>query len=124
MGMRPSADIVLGIPCEKDDDFEEMLTFMGKTWEDKYEYESVEVEVPKFGKIKIEPFWCGDQEMEGAGLELAHWDWDDNKKEIDLGALAIKARQLTPAVCYAMGALGVPGKMIEKVKTFIVVEFG
>ncbi len=124
MGMRPSATIIVGLPTEQDDDCNQMLTFNGKEFEDAFEdsWDGVEVDVPKFGKVTIDSFYAGD-EIVGVGVKVARWDWDDIGDEVDLFTLNVEARGLTQPVCYALGELGVPKEMIEKVKTFIVVEF-
>ena len=80
------------------------------------------IEVPKCGKVSIDSFYCGD-EIAGVGAEVVQWDWDDTGDEINLPTLNQEALRLNPMVCYAFGELGVPKEMIEKVKTFVVVEF-
>ncbi len=101
-----------------------MLTFNGKEFEDAFEdsWDGVTVDVPKFGKVGIDLFYCGD-EVAGVGVEIERWDWDDTGGEVNLIKLSEEATRLILPVCHAFDKLGVPKEMIEKVKTFVVVDF-
>ncbi len=125
MGSRPNARIIVGLPTDHDDEYNQMLTFNGKEFEDAFEdsWDGVKVDVPKFGEVEINSFYCGD-EIAGVGVEVVRWDWDDTGDEINLPTLNQEALRLNPIVCHAFDKLGVPGEMIEKVKTFVVVDFG